>query len=53
MAAGDQRQERNEKTEKKPGSPQGWEEGKNEGIYIPPFAGEFHFSTDLNASFIS
>lgn len=36
VAAGDQRQERNGKTEKKPGSPQGWEEGKNEGIYIPP-----------------
>ncbi|KAF0044849.1 hypothetical protein F2P81_004007 [Scophthalmus maximus] len=31
VAAGDLREERNEKTEKKTGSPQGWEEGKNEG----------------------
>lgn len=32
VAAGDLRQERTEKTEKKEGSPQGSEEGKNEGI---------------------
>lgn len=32
VAAGDLRQERNDKNEKKEGSPQGSEEGKNEGI---------------------
>lgn len=35
VAAGDLREGRNEKTEKKTGSPQGWEEGKNEGIMFP------------------
>lgn len=32
MAAGDLREERNERAEKKSRSPQGWEEGKSEGI---------------------
>jgi len=36
VAAGDLREERNEKSEKKAGSPHGWEEGKNEGISLPP-----------------
>lgn len=39
VAAGDQREERNEKSHK-PDSPHGWEEGKNQGRY-PPVAGEF------------
>lgn len=39
VAAGDLRQERNEKTEKKEGSPQGSEEGKNEGITFPLYRG--------------
>lgn len=43
MAAGDLREERNEKTEKKTGSPQGWEEGKNEGITFPRGRGPFIF----------
>lgn len=43
VAAGDQHKERNWTTEKKTGSPQGWEEGKNEGIYIPPLQGNFIF----------
>ncbi|XP_034432007.1 LOW QUALITY PROTEIN: ALK tyrosine kinase receptor [Hippoglossus hippoglossus] len=34
VAAGDLREERNEKAEKKTGSPQGWEEGKNEGQFL-------------------
>uniref|UniRef100_UPI0037E7BB8D ALK tyrosine kinase receptor n=1 Tax=Semicossyphus pulcher TaxID=241346 RepID=UPI0037E7BB8D len=34
VAAGDLREERSEKTEKKAGSPQGWEEGKNEGQFL-------------------
>ncbi|XP_073321435.1 LOW QUALITY PROTEIN: ALK tyrosine kinase receptor-like [Pagrus major] len=34
VAAGDLREERNERTEKKSGSPQGWEEGKNEGQFL-------------------
>ncbi|XP_034381036.1 ALK tyrosine kinase receptor [Cyclopterus lumpus] len=34
VAAGDLREERNEKSEKKAGSPQGWEEGKNEGHFF-------------------
>ncbi|MED6235838.1 hypothetical protein ATANTOWER_001014 [Ataeniobius toweri] len=36
VAAGDQREERNGKSEKKTESPHGWEEGKNEGITFPP-----------------
>lgn len=32
MAAEDPWEEGSERTEKKRGSPQGWEEGKNEGI---------------------
>lgn len=47
VAAGDLREERNERNEKKSGSPQGWEEGKSEGITFPPIAGEFHFSTNF------
>lgn len=44
VAAGDLREERNEKTEKKAGSPQGWEEGKNEGITFPRCAGISFFN---------
>lgn len=44
MAAGDLRGERNEKIEKKAGSPQGWEEGKNEGITFPLFKGISFFN---------
>lgn len=36
VAAGDQRDERNEKSHKKPDSPHGWEEGKNQGTRILP-----------------
>lgn len=43
VAAGDLREERNEKTEKKAGSPRGWEEGKSEGITFPPSQGSFIF----------
>lgn len=48
VAAGDLREERNGKSGKKSGSPQGWEEGKSEGITSPPIAGEFHFSNKLS-----
>ncbi|XP_047467346.1 ALK tyrosine kinase receptor isoform X2 [Mugil cephalus] len=34
VAAGDLREEKKDKTEKKAGSPQGWEEGKNEGQFL-------------------
>ncbi|XP_068607730.1 ALK tyrosine kinase receptor [Brachionichthys hirsutus] len=34
VAAGNLHEERNEKTEKKAGSPQGWEEGKDEGQFL-------------------
>lgn len=34
VAPGDQREERNEKSHKKPDSPHGWEEGKNQGTHI-------------------
>ncbi|XP_071378728.1 ALK tyrosine kinase receptor [Centroberyx affinis] len=34
VAAGDPREEGNEKAEKKGGSPQGWEEGKTEGQFL-------------------
>lgn len=40
VAAGEQRGDRNERGERKTGSPQGWEEGKSEGI-------EFHFSKQI------
>lgn len=43
VAAGDQRDERNGKSEKKTESPHGWEEGKNEGIMFPPLQGNFVF----------
>lgn len=35
VAAGDLQQEMNGRSEKKTGSPQGWEEGKTEGITTP------------------
>lgn len=44
VAAGDLREERNERTEKKAGSPQGWEEGKNEGITFPRCTGISFFN---------
>ncbi|XP_076015509.1 ALK tyrosine kinase receptor [Genypterus blacodes] len=34
VAAGDQREDRNDRGEKKEGSPQGWEEGKNQGQFL-------------------
>lgn len=43
MAAGDLLEERNEKA-KKSGSPQGWEEGKNEGITFPRCTGISFFN---------
>ena len=44
VAAGDLREGRNEKNGKKTGSPQGWEEGKNEGITFPRFRGISFFN---------
>lgn len=44
VAAGDLRDERNEKSVKKSGSPQGWEEGKNEGITFPRCRGISFFN---------
>lgn len=49
VAAGDLRDERNEKSVKKAGSPQGWEEGKNEGITFPPLQGNFIFQQTLSS----
>lgn len=36
VAAGDQQDERNEKSHKKPDSPHGWEEGKSQGTHVLP-----------------
>lgn len=47
MAAGEQRGDRNERGERRTGSPQGWEEGKSEGIGIPPLQGNFIFQTNV------
>lgn len=44
VAAGDLREERNGKAIKKAGSPQGWEEGKNEGITFPRWRGVSFFN---------
>lgn len=51
MAAGDLRQERNEKNQKKEGSPQGLEEGKNEGIMFPRRRGISLFSKNSQSIF--
>ena len=40
MAADDPREDGSERMEKG-GSPQGWEEGKNEGITFPPLQGKY------------
>lgn len=44
VAAGDLREERSEKTEKKAGSPQGLEEGNSEGITFPCHRGVSFFN---------
>lgn len=44
MAAGDQRDEGNEKSHKKPDSPHGWEEGKDQGTPILLLQGSLNFN---------
>lgn len=52
VAAENMREERNEKSEKKARSPQGWEEGKNEGIALPPLQGNYIFQKNVLNIFI-
>lgn len=49
VAAGDQRDDRNEKSHKKPDSPHGWEEGKSQGTRILPGTFTAHVHVDGNS----